>query len=663
MNELLGALRAVHIGCAMLLFGEAVFALAVRPPPDQAGAVRWRVDRRFLTVARWSLAALVVSAIAWLIVQAAAMSGLPLAEAATLRSIGLVLGSTVFGAAFSVRAVLVVALAIVLVAWQRRQKSARSREFMIIHSGLAAALLGSLAWTGHAVAGDPSEAFLRIGADVAHLLAAGAWIGALPALVFHLGSTVSPQRAAMAGRFSRLGVASVGVLAASGLVNAWYQVGGIPGLVGTGYGRLLVVKLAIFGALLCLAAMNRGLAAGALDSGGGQRLHRLRVNAIGEIALGAALLAVLAPLGTSVPAIHDPVVWPFDATLELAPIRESAWQQVVVAAAAVAACAAAAVLVAGAIAWPPRLSIGAAAGVVASLALIGIILAVPAYPTTYQLSPVPFSAQAVATGAASYDEHCSRCHGHDGAGASLDLRELVPERREGDLFWTIAHGLPEGRMPAFGSQLSAATIWRLTQFLDAQVAARNALALSDRLRPSLPVPAPDFAYEIPGMPQQSLRQQEGNQVALLVFYSLPSSLARLRDLAALEPSYAKAGARVIALPMLDSPAASAGQVGGAGVKILASAGPAVARAYRLFAGKAASRTVATGAVANGDGVANGSTGAGNPRHIEYLVDRFGLLRSRATGLPGAQQSDAMLAKVETLARETREPPALWAHRH
>ena len=90
---------------------------------------------------------------------------------------------------------------------------------------------------------------------------------------------------------------------------------------------------------------------------------------------------------------------------------------------------------------------------------------------------------------------------------------------------------------------------------------------------------------------------------------------------------------------------------------------AVARAYRLFAGKAASRTVAAGAVANGDGVANGSTGAGNPRHIEYLVDRFGLLRSRATGLPGAQQSDAMLAKVETLARETREPPALWAHRH
>ena len=102
MNELLGALRAVHIGCAMLLFGEAVFALAVRPPPDQAGAVRWHVDRRFLAVARWSLAALVVSAIAWLIVQAAAMSGLPLAEAATLRSIGLVLGSTVFGAAFSV---------------------------------------------------------------------------------------------------------------------------------------------------------------------------------------------------------------------------------------------------------------------------------------------------------------------------------------------------------------------------------------------------------------------------------------------------------------------------------------------------------------------------------------------------------------------------------
>src|SRR5690606_8179987 len=144
-----------------------------------------------------------------------------------------------------------------------------------------------------------------------HLLAAGAWLGALPALVHHLGRTGSPQRAAMAGRFSRLGVASVGVLAASGFVNAWYQVGGIPGLVGTAYGRLLLVKLAIFGALLCSAATNRGLAARAVDNGGDQRLRRLRANAIGEIALGVALLAVLAPLGTSVPAIHAPVVWPF----------------------------------------------------------------------------------------------------------------------------------------------------------------------------------------------------------------------------------------------------------------------------------------------------------------------------------------------------------------
>ena len=672
MNELLGGLRAFHIACVMLLFGDAVFALAIRMAPAHAGDPRRHADRRFLTVARWSLAAALASAAAWLVVQSAAMSGQPLAEAATLRSLGLVLGSTVFGANFTVRAALAAAMAAVLVVAQRRTGCGWRRESIIIHAGLAAALLGSLAWTGHAVAGDPSEALLRISADVAHLLAAGAWLGALPALVCHLGRAELPAAAAMARRFSTLGVASVGVLVASGLINAWYQVGGIPGLVGTGYGRLLVVKLAIFGALLCIAAINRGLAARASGNANEAGLRRLRANAIGEIALAIALVAAVGALGISVPAIHQPAVWPFDATLALSPIREAPWLQLVAAAAAVAACLAVCVLVAGALAWPPRLRIGALASVVAFLGVLCIILAVPAHPTTYQRSPVPYTAEAVAAGAASYDEHCSRCHGRDGegmaregrtkgifvAGASVDLRDLVPERREGDLFWTIAHGLPGGRMPGFAARLSPTQTWQLTQLLDAQVAARNALALSDRIRPSRPVPAPDFAYELAGRPQQALRPQEENQVALLVFYSLPSSLARLRELGAHEAAYAQAGARVIALPMPESPPASAEAVG-AGSTMLASASPAVAGTYRMFA-----RQANAGKAGNaGDAGTDEATGDGSPGHVEYLVDRFGLLRSRALGVPSAARAQAMLAQLESLVRETSEPSTPWAHRH
>ncbi len=46
-------------------------------------------------------------------------------------------------------------------------------------------------------------------------------------------------------RFSRLGFVSVVTLLVTGLFNAWYLVGGIPPLLGTDYGYLLLAKLGI----------------------------------------------------------------------------------------------------------------------------------------------------------------------------------------------------------------------------------------------------------------------------------------------------------------------------------------------------------------------------------------------------------------------------------
>ena len=95
---------------------------------------------------------------------------------------------------------------------------------------IAAAYLGSLAWAGHAVAGAELGDFDQIVADVVHLLAAGAWLGALPALVYLLDGTHALDSVAQATRrFSNLGMASVCVLVVSGLINAWYQVGDVPG--------------------------------------------------------------------------------------------------------------------------------------------------------------------------------------------------------------------------------------------------------------------------------------------------------------------------------------------------------------------------------------------------------------------------------------------------
>jgi putative copper resistance protein D len=116
---------------------------------------------------------------------------------------------------------------------------------------VAAGYLATLAWTGHAAAGPP----VQVVSDVTHLIAAGAWLGALPGFVVLLGCAQPVSiTAQVTRRFSTLGVLSVGTLVVTGIGNAWYLVGDVPGLIGTAYGRLLLAKLALFAAMVTLAS-------------------------------------------------------------------------------------------------------------------------------------------------------------------------------------------------------------------------------------------------------------------------------------------------------------------------------------------------------------------------------------------------------------------------
>ena len=74
------------------------------------------------------------------------------------------------------------------------------------------------------------------------------------------------------------------------------------------------------------------------------------------------------------------------------------------------------------------------------------------------------------------------------------------------------------------------------------------------------VAAPEFTFEVTGRPQESLRQLRGNSAVLLVFYTLPQSLPRLRALARDEAALAKAGARIIAVPLHPSSSTAAAVV-------------------------------------------------------------------------------------------------------
>ena len=189
----------------------------------------------------------------------------------------------------------------------------RSAHFALFAALTGGVALASLAATGHAAMAEGPAATVHLLADIAHLLAAGAWIGALAGLSWLLWRpasrlTVATAHRALAG-FATAGTLIVGVLVVSGMVNAWQTVG--PGqflaLGNTGYGRLLLVKLGLFTLMLGLAAAHRfrltPALALAVPHDPRAALARLRGGLALETALGVMVLAAVAWLGTLTPPI------------------------------------------------------------------------------------------------------------------------------------------------------------------------------------------------------------------------------------------------------------------------------------------------------------------------------------------------------------------------
>jgi putative copper resistance protein D len=182
-------------------------------------------------------------------------------------------------------------------------------------AGVATPFIGLLAWTGHAgAASGVGGGALHLAADVTHLLAAGVWIGGLVPLVMALAQAGRHEHLLTEAhhvlcRFSNLGVVSVVALLASGMVNTWFLTDRLRGVFGSEYGRLLQTKLVLVLALIGIAAINRLRLLPALSRAGGgagvRVLRRLQRNVAIEIALGCAVIGVVAVLGITPPAAHQ----------------------------------------------------------------------------------------------------------------------------------------------------------------------------------------------------------------------------------------------------------------------------------------------------------------------------------------------------------------------
>jgi putative copper export protein/mono/diheme cytochrome c family protein len=482
-------LRGSHVAALVSLFGTLLF-LAVIAPGE---ALRLRDMLRRL--ARASAACALSIGLGWFLAESAAIAGAG-SMAATLTAVPVVAFQTQYGRWFVLRCAL---LAVVLALPYGRR------------AGLGTALAGAGAalavqpMLGHAGALGGDVGAELIGSEILHLLAAGAWLGGLLPLFISIGMLPHEAAAAACRGFTPIGLAAVLLLAGTAVVQVTALMGGLPGLLGTEYGHVALVKLALFLGLLVLAALNRFAFTDRLAGSPLPRARRhMRISILIEMVLGAAVILVAGFLGSLMPGTHEQPVWPFPWRPSLAALADPLLRGPLIAA-LIAIGVAAGAVVSGLIWRRIRWYAFALAVVLSALAFprLGLLL-IDAYPTSFFTSPTEFAATAIAHGARLFAADCAACHGADGRGDGPAARALplapadltAPHfwmHSAGDLYWFIAHGFtaPDGgtAMPAFAGKLSSEAIWDLIDYLRAHNAG---LAMRQTGNWPQPIAVPQF---------------------------------------------------------------------------------------------------------------------------------------------------------------------------
>jgi putative copper resistance protein D len=308
LTALLIIARTAQIATSILLAGIFTFEFIMLGQTGRpASGDLHELERRLFRLAVWSLVAALLSALLWFWLEVASMSGLAFTNAFSARAWRPVLVETQFGRVWQLRVGLI-AVAFALVASGLAQDEVRRGLIWVLWL-LSVVLLISLAWISHPAAASVQP--LGLLGDTLHLCAAGGWIGGLAPLAIFLtrafvSSSLSERAAPVLQRFSILSLCCVSVLVISGVSNSWLLVGSIHALFTTPYGRLLFLKLTLFGILIGFGARNRFVVKTKLlkTPASSDLLPQLRRNVICEACLGLAVVAVVACLGVTSPAQH-----------------------------------------------------------------------------------------------------------------------------------------------------------------------------------------------------------------------------------------------------------------------------------------------------------------------------------------------------------------------
>lgn len=287
----------------MVLFGVPLFSVYALGPVERASAILRLIGR----LAEASATAGIVLSMWNMVAMAESMTGATASTALTGHILTMILTGTAVGAAWMVRmAALATCLAMAIA---QRRHPGRQRTGLALVGAIA---LATLVWGGHGAMDDGLRGTLHVTLDIAHLLAAGMWVGALVAFVLLSAANRADTPDAVqtlsraASGFATIGTGIVGTLIATGIANYVFVVGPTLATFTTPYGWLLLGKLMLFAWMLVLAAGNRyrlspRLAAAIRAGDDASAVKALHNSLLAETCLAVLVLALVAWLGTLSP--------------------------------------------------------------------------------------------------------------------------------------------------------------------------------------------------------------------------------------------------------------------------------------------------------------------------------------------------------------------------
>ena len=290
--------RALHFAATIQVAGVLIFygyVLRNRSPGSLGDLLR---------LIFWiSLVLAFISGAAWFCTVAASIDDTSWTAAITDGTAAVVLTDTQFGRAWLVRIVAGLLLATSVAAGRRK-----SVAVLTSRVALASVFVGGLAFAGHAASTPGVQGDVHLAADILHLIAVSAWLGGLLPYALYLSDLGPNEPPGAIGaiqdvtqRFSNIGVVAVLMIAVTGIINTSNLVGSAELLVHTEYGRLLVIKVALFLAMVMVAAINRISLTPRLSES--NAIATMRRNALIETAFGLLILIIVAALGTMPPAL------------------------------------------------------------------------------------------------------------------------------------------------------------------------------------------------------------------------------------------------------------------------------------------------------------------------------------------------------------------------